>query len=204
MKPEDALIVQQLRDGDSKAWRYLYDHHYKVLCHIASQYIHDDYMAETIVGDVIFHLWQVRERIEISTSLRKYLLRCVRNRCLDVLKSDTATSELPLSAAGDGTAMTIDMIADDRQPLGTLLENELEQMVRDAIDALPDTTRQVFRMSRYDNMKYADIAAQMDISVNTVKYHIKRALAILADSLGRYLILAIAILPPIYKLRHAA
>lgn len=196
MNPEDALIVQQLRNGDSKAWRHLYDHHYKVLCHIASQYIHDDYMAETIVGDVIFHLWQVRERIEINTSLRQYLLRCVRNRCIDVLKSNASTNELPLSSAGDSTAGIFDMIADDSQPLGTLLENELEQIVRDAISALPDTTRQVFELSRYENLKYADIATQMKISVNTVKYHIKRALAILADSLGRYLILAIAILPP--------
>lgn len=196
MNPEDALIVRQLKDGDGKAYRHLYDHHYKVLCHIASQYVHDDYVAETIVGDVIFHLWQMRERLEISTSLRNYLLRCVRNRCLDVLKSAAATNEQPLSTPDGALPAPIEMIADESQPLGALLGNELEQMVRDAVAALPDTTRQVFEMSRYDELKYAEIAQRLGISVNTVKYHIKRALALLADSLGRYFIFALLLLPP--------
>lgn len=93
MKPNETLLLQQLKQGNSTAYRHLYDNHYKILCHIASQYLHDDYMAETVVGDVIFQIWKMRDRLNVQTSLRQYLLRAVRNKCLDILKSDYANHD---------------------------------------------------------------------------------------------------------------
>ena len=69
----EGLIIEALKRGDEHAYKFLYDKHYPVLCHIASQYVHDDFLAETITGDVIFHLWKVRGRISIDTSIRNYL-----------------------------------------------------------------------------------------------------------------------------------
>ena len=56
MDRTEQLIVERLKANDEKAWHFLFDRHYPVLCHIASQYVHDDFLAETIVGDVILHL----------------------------------------------------------------------------------------------------------------------------------------------------
>ncbi len=56
MDRTEQLIVERLKENDDKAWHYLFDRHYPVLCHIASRYVHDDFLAETIVGDVILHL----------------------------------------------------------------------------------------------------------------------------------------------------
>ena len=56
MDRTEQLIVERLKENDEKAWHYLFDRHYPVLCHIASRYVHDDFLAETIVGDVILHL----------------------------------------------------------------------------------------------------------------------------------------------------
>lgn len=57
------------------------------LCHVANQYLNDNFLSETIVGDVIFHLWEIRETLNITISIRSYLIKAVRNRCIDYLKS---------------------------------------------------------------------------------------------------------------------
>lgn len=194
MEEAEALLVQQLKDGVDAAYKFLYDHHYQILCHVAAQYVKDDFLAETIVGDVIFHLWEVRESIEINTSLRQYLMTSVRNRCLDYLKSQHCQKEVPVAQNGLQDFPVLQYVKTDDYPLGRLLEKELEGEIMGAIDRLPEDCRRVFRLSRFEQLKYEEIAQQLNISVNTVKYHIKHALALLHEQLGKYLAAAMVIL----------
>lgn len=194
MEQTEQLIIEQLKAGNEQAYKFLYDRHYQILCHFASQYVKDDFLAETIVGDVIFHLWEVRESIEITTSLRSYLMTSVRNRCLDYLKSQQNQHEMPLSSPGLQDFPVLNYIKGDDYPLGRLLEKELEGEIMKAIARLPDDCRRVFRLSRFEEKKYDEIASELGISVNTVKYHIKRALAQLHEDLGKYLTAAILLL----------
>jgi RNA polymerase sigma-70 factor (ECF subfamily) len=194
MESTEALLVQQLKNGVDAAYKYLYDQHYQILCHVAAQYVKDDFLAETIVGDVIFHLWEVRETIEINTSVRSYLMTCVRNRCIDYLKSQYHKREMAHSDTGLRDFPVLQYVKDDDYPLGKLLEKELEDEIMNAINRLPDECRRVFNMSRFENRKYEEIAQELKISVNTVKYHIKHALALLHEDLGKYLTVAMMIL----------
>ena len=194
MESTEALLVQQLKNGVDAAYKYLYDQHYQILCHVAAQYVKDDFLAETIVGDVIFHLWEVRETIEINTSVRSYLMTCVRNRCIDYLKSHYHKREVAHSDTGLRDFPVLQYVKDDDYPLGKLLEKELEDEIMNAINRLPDECRRVFNMSRFENRKYEEIAQELKISVNTVKYHIKHALALLHEDLGKYLTMAMMIL----------
>lgn len=194
MESTEALLVRQLKNGVDAAYKYLYDQHYQILCHVAAQYVKDDFLAETIVGDVIFHLWEVRETIEINTSVRSYLMTCVRNRCIDYLKSQYHKREVAHSDTGLRDFPVLQYVKDDDYPLGKLLEKELEDEIMNAINRLPDECRRVFNMSRFENRKYEEIAQELKISVNTVKYHIKHALALLHEDLGKYLTMAMMIL----------
>ena len=194
MESTEALLVQQLKNGVDAAYKYLYDQHYQILCHVAAQYVKDDFLAETIVGDVIFHLWEVRETIEINTSVRSYLMTCVRNRCIDYLKSQYHKREVAHSDTGLRDFPVLQYVKDDDYPLGKLLEKELEDEIMNAINRLPAECRRVFNMSRFENRKYEEIAQELKISVNTVKYHIKHALALLHEDLGKYLTMAMMIL----------
>lgn len=182
--PDESALVAALVAGDEAAWRRLYEAHYAVLCHIAAQYLHDDFMAQTAVGDVMLHLWQARGTWSVESSLRQYLVASVRHRCLDVLRSSYHLHETPTEA---------DRLLDaalDATPQDTLLAKELERAVADAIARLPDATRRVFSMSRFDGLTYAEIAAKTGITTHTVKYHVRTALARLAEELGRYLVVA--------------
>lgn len=194
---EEQLLIYQLKQGKEAAYKLLYEKHYAVLCHLAREWVGDDYTAESLVGDVIFHLWEIRESLEIRVSLRSYLLQAVRNRCLDYLASRRERTEIAFSALegeGDGKQpLTERYIQLDDYPLGRLLERELEQEIRRSIAALPAECRQVFLKSRFERKKYEKIAAELGISVNTVKYHIKNALVRLHDRLGKYLACLLAV-----------
>lgn len=188
MDYSEKLVVNGLRKGDTEAFKYLYDTHYQVLCHFASRYLRDDYLAESVVGDVMFHLWENHDRIEVEVSLRSYLIRCVRNSCLDHLRK--RNRHRGHSPSSDETMVT----GNGEQPLGQLLDKELAEKLDEAIAALPLECRTVFELSRFAGKKHAEIALELGISVNTVKYHIKHALQMLNERLGRYIVMALSLL----------
>lgn len=187
MKPSETMLVRQLQEGNESAYKYLYEHHYVVLCHIAENYVKDRFIAETIVGDVIFHIWEIRESLVITENLRKYLICSVRNSCLNYLKSESYKKETPLSLFADVDLLD-NILIDDSHPLGILLEHELEDKIQEVVAHLPKECQRVFIKSRFGGKSYEEISQELNISINTVKYHIKNALASLHRSLEKYLI----------------
>lgn len=188
MERTETILVEQLKKGNEKAFQFLYEHHYVILCHIAENYVKDQFVAETIVGDTIFHIWEIRETLEITTSLRRYLVQAVRNRCINYLNTENYRKEIVFSLLPDTELFEENILIDDSQPLGTLLEQELEIKIEEAITQLPKECQRVFIKSRFDGKSYEEISQELNISVNTVKYHIKNALASLRRSLKKYLI----------------
>lgn len=187
MDYSEKLIINGLKVGDQEAYRYVYDSHYQVLCYTANKYVHDQFVAETIVGDIIFKLWEHRE--SINTSLRSYLARSVRNASLDYLRSKRQRYEVAQSRLADNDTIDDTMsIASGDDPLANVIGDELEALVQDAISALPYESRRVFEMSRFMGKKQAEIADELGISVSTVKYHIGNALKLLARDLGKYVV----------------
>ena len=192
MENTEQIVIEQLKQGKEEAYRYLYRHHYASLCHVAKEYVGDEASAEHIVGDVMFHLWEVHAALDIRTSLRSYLVRAVRNRCLDYLDSRRQKHEISFSELESGELPLEERyVLSDDYPLGTLLEKELDHEIRRAISRLPEECRRVFLKSRFEEKKYEEIARELGISVNTVKYHIKNALSLLSKELGKYLLLCL-------------
>ncbi|MDR1341108.1 MAG: RNA polymerase sigma-70 factor [Prevotellaceae bacterium] len=185
----DKLIIEKLKTGEEKAFKYIYDRHYVLLCRFANQILNDASLSEEIVDDAIFYLWEHRADIEITYSIRAYLMRAVRNRCLNELKSPNRREELRLSsfALPENMEFPDTIFVSDEHPLGSLLEQELENEIAKCIGTLPDECRTVFEKSRFEEKKYDEIATELNISVNTVKYHIKNALLFLRQHLGDYL-----------------
>lgn len=185
----EEVIIKKLREGDEQAFRYLYDHHYVLLCRFANQLLNDPSLAEEVVDDVIFNLWEHRKELEITHSIRAYLMRAVRNRCLNELQSANRRTILHFSSfLTPENLEIIDLLfVEESHPLGCLLEHELEQEITRCIDELPNECRTVFKKSRFEHKKYEEIATELGISINTVKYHIKNALAILQKRLNNYL-----------------
>ncbi|MDR1723393.1 MAG: RNA polymerase sigma-70 factor [Tannerella sp.] len=186
MRISNLNILELLKKGDERAYRKLYDRHYSLLCNIAYSFVKDDYVAENIVSDLMFHIYEIRAELNITGSLRSYLVKAVRNRCLNYLESNKNRKEIRFSELEDADDWLF-AEPDPEEPLGLLLEKELELEIEPAIGRLPEECRKVFRMSRFEQKTYQEIATELNISVNTVKYHIKNALAILREDFKDYL-----------------
>lgn len=181
-------LIDGLRSGESKAYRTLFDNYYHLLFRIACQYVRDDTVADTIVGDVLSHIWETRASLHITSSLQAYLVCCVRNYALNYQKKIFADREISLDDYEEyPEAILQGLFLSDEYPLGHLLEKELNEQILQEIDKLPRETRQVFICSRIEELGYDEIADKVGISVNTVKYHIKQALATLRGSMKGYL-----------------
>lgn len=190
----EKLIIEKLKQGDQKAFKYVFDRYYVLLCRFANQMLNDTSLAEEIVDDAIFYLWEHRKEIEITYSIRAYLMRAVRNRCLNELNSLSHRAELNFSTyiSPENMEFLETLFKDDDHPLGTLLEHELEDELICCIESLPEECRRVFKKSRFEQKKYEEIADELHISVNTVKYHIKNALAYINSHLADYLKIILA------------
>jgi RNA polymerase sigma-70 factor (ECF subfamily) len=165
-----------------------------MLCFVAFGYVNDTFVSEMIVSDVIFDLWKNRKSLDISSSLRNYLIRSIRNRCLNYLAQSERQQALRMHIGEKIELEQIDEINTPDNPLTQLIEKELEKKIDDSIEALPELTRKIFCLSRFENRKYDEIAREMNVSVDVVKYHIKSALAQLRTKLKDYLILLFAFL----------
>ena len=192
---DKSLFIHLLREGNETAWRAMFDRHYVVMCRYAEHFVHDCYSAESIVSDVMLNLWTVRKTLGDDVNLRSYLMRSVYNTYINLTKSKykkmetTYTDILDLYDTKDTSI--IEKAMDNANPFGRLLEMELENEIVAAIERLPEESKKVFLLSRRNGMSYAEIAKELDISINTVKYHIKKALAFLRNELGPYYFLAI-------------
>lgn len=190
---KDTLIIEHLRKGDEAAFKYIYECHYVLLCRFANQILNDAALSEEVVDDAIFYLWEHRREIEITYSVRAYLMRAVRNRCLNELQSLRHREELHFSSfmLPENMDFLDSVFVEENQPLGVLLERELEDELTRSIEELPVECRTVFKKSRFEQKKYEEIALELGISINTVKYHIKKALSLLQKRLDNYLHLLI-------------
>lgn len=176
-------IINGIKEGKDSAFRSLYDLYYTRLFCIARQYLQDPFVAETIVSDVFFHLWEVRDTLNIQTSLNAYLIRAVRNHSVDYLRKNFVEKEVSLD--GEDAVSPL-LFLSDEYPLGQLLEKELSEKVHQAIDRLPPETRRVLILSKLEGIKQEAIAEQLGITIHTVKYHIKQAISLLREHLKDY------------------
>lgn len=180
---DDKPIIIGLSRRDNEAFKYIYDTHYKALCAFAFQYVNDRFTSETIVSDVIFYIWQNSEKIAEVYSLRDYLVKAVKNRSLNYLKHQKYQDDLKKHVKDQIDKEEYNYEKQPEYPLSNILEKELDLKIKRTLDSMPELTRKIFELSRFSNLKYAEIAQTTGVSVDSVKYHIKSALFSLREKL---------------------
>ena len=175
-------IFSRLKDGDLAAFESLYKTYYAVLCKLAKTITHSHELAEEIVDDLFFYLWNHRGELQV-VSLQAYLFRSTRNNSEKACRS-LAFRKGRITDSIDNTLLCMhEYLTAPEHPLGWLLEEEMKNTAKQAVNELPTECRQVFELSRYEGKKYSEIAQELGISVNTVKYHIKNAIKTLSSRL---------------------
>lgn len=185
MAPDNILI--RLKNGDESAYRYLYDQYYSKLCHVANFYVKETFISENLVGDLFFAMWENRDKLDTIESLNSYLFTSIRNRCFNYLKQAHVQREVSFSKFIENQFI-FSLNSENDLPVGILIEKELEDKIELSINHLPQQTKKVFQLKRTEELSYEEISSQLNISVNTVKYHMKSALQILRVELSTYLV----------------
>lgn len=187
MQITEQEIIQGLTEGTESAYRYVFDHYYVSMCVLANSILHDEFLAQAAVSDVISHIYEIRHDLVIHTNVKSYLMRSVRNHCLNLVGNKVSRTEQTFSALQEDDVRLILSGTDNVTPQGKLLDNELQTMMQDFIDTIPEPTRTTFIKSRFQEMTYRQIGAEMGVSANTVKVRIQNALKMIQDHFGRYL-----------------
>lgn len=176
-------LYTKLKAGDKSAFQDLFEEYYTSLFFYACKFV-DDELARDLVHDIFMIFWQNRENINITSSLSAYLFRMVRNKCLKEIESQKVRDDFNQESL---QSLKLDELAYYNDGLKSIIELELEQKLKEAMDKMPDGCRKVFVMSRFDGLKNKEIAEQLEISVKAVEKQMTKALKILKLELKDYL-----------------
>jgi len=177
----DHSLAESIKNSNQGVFELVFKYYYSGLVVYADQIIKNPEISEDIVQSVFLKLWETRENIEIR-SFRSYFIQCVKNRCIDHLRNQQVKQRF------DNRIPEADYLVME-EDLWT--KNELSDLIESAIENLPPRCREIFWMSRYENLKIAEIAEKLKISKRTVETQISKALKILRVKLVDYLSLLV-------------
>ncbi|MBN8576411.1 MAG: RNA polymerase sigma-70 factor [Cytophagales bacterium] len=180
MELSEKQVLEKFRQGNQSSFEMIFRAYYQPLCRYAFTFLKDKEEAEEVVQAAFISVWEKRTLIQIETSLKAYLYRMVRNSCINVLKHEKVKQQHVAHQlyVGDTTTDAV---------MHTLQAAELEVKITEAMQTLPDQCRLVFQLSRFEELKYQEIADQLKISIKTVENHMGKALKLMREQLKDYL-----------------
>ncbi len=184
MDLDDIDIIKRIHASDVKAFEWLFHHYYQPLCLFANRFLNDTELSKECVSDLFSHLWEKRETITVTISLRSYLHRSVQNRCLNLLKKKKIENKYVDFVMRTGL---INDRAYQEKITDGYYSKELTQKINEAIGQLPDRCQEIFRLSRFEHLSYKEIAQKLALSPKTVENQMGIALSKLKQSLNRFL-----------------
>ncbi|MBB5441275.1 RNA polymerase sigma-70 factor (ECF subfamily) [Pedobacter sp. AK017] len=171
------LLVREFNAHHQFAFRFIFESYFRAAVMFAEGILIGQVQeAEDIVQDTFIKLWNRNDTFRAQPAIKSFIYTSVKNACLDKLRRNQIADKYEAHAAHQQQLLESGFI----EPLITA---ETTKLINDAIEALPEQGRNVFKMS-LGGLKNDEIAERLDISVNTVKTHKQRALASLRLSLG--------------------
>jgi len=180
MNLTDYFIQKKIQGGDIREFERLFEKYYGPLCHHAVKIVKDMDTAEDLVQEFFYHFWKNRETFSPKMSLNAYLYQSIRNNALHYLEhlavrknyAEYVINELKVT------------MQDEVQPDVEL--NDLGNIINATLKKMPDRCSRIFRMNRFEGMKYREIASILSISVKTVEADMGKALQLFRKSLKEY------------------
>ncbi len=176
---DDKIILEKISKGDMQAFHVLFSRYFSDMCNFLLLYLHSKELCEEVALDIFTYVWERRDSIQIRTSVRNFLFSAARNKAVSQYRKEQQKIFSDLSAG--------ELLLTETDHSEFLLENkELHEIIRKAIDNLPEKSRLIYQMAWEEDLSYKEIAAQLNLSVKTVENHVGIALRKLRESLKPY------------------
>lgn len=154
----------------------------------ASWYLNDRAAAEDITQTTLMEYWINRRNIDDGMDVLGYLLTIVKNKCLNYLKHLRVADEYQRKRTTlydweiNARIQTL-----ENSSYNEIFSHEIISIVNKSLEGLPDQTRRIFNLSRFQDKSRKEIAKELGVSQQTVDYHINKALDYLLKKLKEYI-----------------
>ncbi|MGF2410725.1 RNA polymerase sigma factor [Ferruginibacter sp.] len=176
---DEIELLKQLQKGDTKAYLALYQRYHVLVYHWALKLVKIPQLAEDLVQDVFLKVWQIRERLNPQQSFPAFIYRIARNKAFNLLKKISSDDDLR-------SRVMTELSATAESAENKLVWQQYEQLLKSAIDQLPQQRQKVFKLCRQDGKTYDEAAAELGISRNTVKEHMVMAVKNIKEYFYKY------------------
>ncbi len=166
---EDKKLIKRIAQGNKQAFEQLFRLYYPALVVYAQKFMINRDVSENIVQDLFVDLWEKRQKLKINMP-SAYLYRSVKNRCINELKNKKYFTDLDKES--------LLFVEEDEE-----FDPELIVLVQNTIAKLPKQRQRIFIMSRYEGLKYKEIADKLGLSIKTVEAQMGKALKFLRKNL---------------------
>ena len=177
-----------------KAFEQLFFKYHGRLVLYANKYLHDMDLSRDVVQEAFYNLWQQSDTFSFDDAPKSYLFQTVKNKSLNWLRYNNLRSSDHIDPDTQLNLIESTYLSSSDNPFSSLLEAELEDKMQGVIEALPEKCREIFLLSRYEDLKNREIAEKLEISVKMVEKQMSKALRILREELAEYMVLFIAVL----------
>ena len=169
----DLFVLKKIKEGDIKAFESIFRLYYTPLCLYATSITGEQEVAEEIVQDLFYVFWKERESLPILRSIKNRSLQYLEHREVRYRYRNTVL-------AGENPE------SESYTPQDQLEYKELQSLVNRALGKLPERRLRIFRMHRFEGMKYAEIASSLSLSIKTVEAEMTKALQTLRKEIENY------------------
>jgi RNA polymerase sigma-70 factor (family 1) len=173
----DSELLALLKDGEEAAYTEIYNRYWEQMSLYVLKVIRSEGDAQDIVQEVFVSIWKRREVLEVKGTLVAYLLRSVRNLSIRYIETHITKRDF-LRTLSDSVQHL------DLSGVNALELEQLEAQITGAIAGLPPKMREVFLLSRQENLSYKEIAHRLHIAETTVKKQVSNALQLIRTDLG--------------------
>jgi RNA polymerase sigma-70 factor (family 1) len=175
----DGELVVFLKDGDHAAFTEIYNRYSVPVLYQINQMLRNRESARDLLQDLFVVLWKKPENIKVDANLRAYLYVAARNRVFDLIEKGKVRNDYLSAVAHYVSEVSL-------ETLNEIDERELSRIIQREIDLLPAKMKEVFELSRKENLSHLEIARKLGISDKTVKKQINKALHVLRGKVGPY------------------
>jgi len=187
MSETEELLIQKIKEGDEIAFKIIYNKYFSRLYFFVLEFVSFDDLAENIVQDTFFTVWNKRRDLDPKRCFGAFLYTMARNNCLYRLRDQRYRQKLFDSGAIGVAELEVNAEVLTSLDASSFTMDEIERIIRETLEQLPPQCQRVFRLSRFEGRKNREIAEELNISEKIVEKHISKALKIYRVALKDYL-----------------